>query len=112
MAAGHANCSATLTPVQGCLQSTAAGDSRDCCVPCLAGACTLVPLCRYDQICNYPRGTCRGLQARLDKRRSELERAERRLSTLTAVRPAYMDEYERLQGELQDLFTLYLQRFR
>ncbi len=58
------------------------------------------------------RGACRGLQAKLDKRRSELERAERRLSTLTAVRPAYMDEYERLQGELQDLFTLYLQRFR
>ena len=28
------------------------------------------------------------------------------------MRPAYMDEYERLQGELQDLFTLYLQRFR
>lgn len=41
------------------------------------------------------------LASKLDKRRSELERCEKRLATLTGVRPAYMDEYERLTGELQ-----------
>jgi flagellar biosynthesis chaperone FliJ len=41
------------------------------------------------------------LSARLDKRRSELERAEKRLATLAGVRPAYMDEYEALTGQLQ-----------
>ncbi len=37
----------------------------------------------------------------MEKRRAELERAEKRLGTLAAVRPAYMDEYEALQGTLQ-----------
>jgi hypothetical protein len=41
------------------------------------------------------------LAAKLEKRRAELERSEKRLATLASVRPAYMDEYERLQGELQ-----------
>ena len=41
------------------------------------------------------------LAARLEKRRAELERAEKRLATLAGVRPAYMDEYEALQGQLQ-----------
>lgn len=42
-----------------------------------------------------------GLESKLEKRRQELERAEKRLATLAAVRPAYMDEYEQLQGQLQ-----------
>jgi hypothetical protein len=46
-------------------------------------------------------GTEASLTGRLDKRRGELERAEKRLATLAAVRPAYMDEYEALQGQLQ-----------
>jgi hypothetical protein len=41
------------------------------------------------------------LSARLDKRRAELERAEKRLATLAGVRPAYMDEYEALTGQMQ-----------
>ncbi|WIA16840.1 hypothetical protein OEZ85_013776 [Tetradesmus obliquus] len=52
------------------------------------------------------------LSARLDKRRSELERAEKRLATLAGVRPAYMDEYEALTGQLQVLWLHYLERFR
>lgn len=38
-----------------------------------------------------------GLDSRIEKRRAELERAEKRLATLQSVRPAYMDEYEKLQ---------------
>lgn len=41
------------------------------------------------------------LDGKLERRRVELERAEKRLATLAAVRPAYMDEYEALEGQLQ-----------
>ena len=34
----------------------------------------------------------------------ELDRAEKRWKSLTNVRPAYMDEYERLEGELERLY--------
>jgi len=54
----------------------------------------------------------RSLDGKLEKRRAELERAEKRLSSLAVVRPAYMDEYEVLQAELQQLFATYLERFR
>ncbi len=42
----------------------------------------------------------------------ELDRNEKRLSTLQSVRPQYMDELERLQGELNGLYTSYLDKFR
>lgn len=54
----------------------------------------------------------RSLDGKLEKRRAELERADKRLSSLAVVRPAYMDEYELLQAELQQLFGEYVQRFR
>ncbi|KAF8065720.1 cluap1 [Scenedesmus sp. PABB004] len=41
------------------------------------------------------------LAARVDKRRGELERAEKRLATLAGVRPAYMDEHDALTAQLQ-----------
>lgn len=44
------------------------------------------------------------LDSKIEKKKQELERNEKRLSTLQSVRPAYMDEYERLQGELNDLY--------
>ncbi|GMH32288.1 hypothetical protein BSKO_00122 [Bryopsis sp. KO-2023] len=56
--------------------------------------------------------TTKGLEAKIDKRKSELERSEKRLSTLQGVRPAYMDEYEKLQVELQTLYSQYLERCR
>lgn len=56
--------------------------------------------------------TRRSLDGKLEKRRAELERADKRLSSLAVVRPAYTDEYELLQAELQQLFGEYVQRFR
>lgn len=56
--------------------------------------------------------TSAALDGKIDKRRAELERSEKRLATLRTVRPPYMDEYERLQGELQMLYNVYLDRFR
>ena len=42
----------------------------------------------------------------------DLERAEKRFQTLTNVKPAYMDEYERLENELEKLYTIYIDKFR
>ena len=55
---------------------------------------------------------CRSLDGKIEKRRAELKRAETRLSSLAAVRPAYMDELEGLQANLQQLFAVYLQKHR
>lgn len=54
----------------------------------------------------------RSLDGKTEKRRAELKRAETRLSSLAAVRPAYMDELEGLQADLQQLFAVYLQKHR
>lgn len=42
----------------------------------------------------------------------ELSRQEKRLADMQRVRPAYMDEYERRQGDLQGLYEVYVQRIR
>lgn len=52
------------------------------------------------------------LEAKIEKKRNELERNQKRLSTLQSVRPAYMDEYEKLEEDLQKLYDAYLIRFR
>lgn len=54
----------------------------------------------------------KSIQLALQKRKMELERSEERLATFMNVRPAYMDEYEVLQKELQAFFSIYVERFR
>ncbi|CAG0920706.1 unnamed protein product [Notodromas monacha] len=39
--------------------------------------------------------------SKIDKKRIELDRVEKRLQTLRKVRPAFMDEYEKLEGEFK-----------
>lgn len=51
-------------------------------------------------------------QGKLQKRLAEVRRAEERLETLQDVRPVYMDEYEKMEGELQALFGSFLERQR
>ncbi|VDP42988.1 unnamed protein product [Schistosoma mattheei] len=52
------------------------------------------------------------LDMKIEKKRSELERNRKRLSTLQSVRPVYMEEYEQLEEELSSLYTTYLTKFR
>lgn len=52
------------------------------------------------------------LDQKIEKKRNELERNRKRLSTLQSVRPAYMEEYEQLEEELGSWYTFYLTRFR
>ena len=46
------------------------------------------------------------LQAKIEKRKSELERNQKRLKSLESVRPAFMDEYESLEKDLQELYSV------
>ena len=52
------------------------------------------------------------LLAKIEKKKLELDRAEKRLKSLQGVRPAYMDEYERIESELAKLYETYMQKFR
>ncbi|KAK0047074.1 clusterin-associated protein 1-like isoform X1 [Biomphalaria pfeifferi] len=52
------------------------------------------------------------LEIKIEKKKSELERNNKRLQTLQSVRPAYMDEYERLEEDLEKLYDAYMIKFR
>ncbi|KAI4501524.1 hypothetical protein M0802_003401 [Mischocyttarus mexicanus] len=56
--------------------------------------------------------TEQSLDTRIERRRSELERNQKRLQALRKVRPAFMEEYEKLEAELRILYDDYLQKFR
>ena len=52
------------------------------------------------------------LQTKIDKKKTELDRHQKRLQSLQTVRPAFMDEYERLEAELNGQYGQYLQSWR
>uniref|UniRef100_A0A8C4QRK2 Clusterin associated protein 1 n=1 Tax=Eptatretus burgeri TaxID=7764 RepID=A0A8C4QRK2_EPTBU len=52
------------------------------------------------------------LDAKIEKKKQELERSQKRLQTLRSVRPAFMDEYERAEGELENQYAEFVQTFR
>lgn len=52
------------------------------------------------------------LFSKIEKKKQELERAEKRLKSLQSVRPAYMDEYEKIEGELVKVYEQYMEKFR
>jgi clusterin-associated protein 1 len=52
------------------------------------------------------------LEEKIKKKKSELERNQKRLETLQSVRPAYMDEYEKLEEDLQHIYDDYMLKFR
>ncbi|KAL3178843.1 hypothetical protein MRX96_009511 [Rhipicephalus microplus] len=52
------------------------------------------------------------LEAKIEKKKAELERNQKRLATLRAVRPAFMDEYERIEEELSQVYATYVVKIR
>lgn len=52
------------------------------------------------------------LEAKIEKKKAELERNQKRLTTLRAVRPAFMDEYERIEEELSQVYGVYVVKIR
>ncbi|XP_066933822.1 clusterin-associated protein 1-like [Clytia hemisphaerica] len=52
------------------------------------------------------------LGAKIEKRTAELERNQKRLKNLESVRPAFMDEYEGLEKDLETLYKTYIEKYR
>lgn len=52
------------------------------------------------------------IEAKIERKRAELERAEKRMKSLNKVKPAFMEEYEGLEAELRQVHAVYLERFR
>ncbi|XP_056594868.1 clusterin-associated protein 1 homolog isoform X1 [Triplophysa dalaica] len=52
------------------------------------------------------------LEAKIEKKKQDLERNQKRLQTLQSVRPAFMDEYERIEEELEKHYQTYVEKFR
>lgn len=54
----------------------------------------------------------KNLDDKIEKKMADLERNKKRLRTLKDVRPAYMDDYEQYEKELEILYQEYLVKFR
>lgn len=52
------------------------------------------------------------LELKIEKKRQDLDRNKKRLQSLANVRPAFMDEYERLENDLQKQYEIYVEKFR
>ncbi|TDH08736.1 hypothetical protein EPR50_G00100340 [Perca flavescens] len=52
------------------------------------------------------------LDAKIEKKKQELERNRKRLQTLQSVRPAFMDEYEKIEEDLQKQYETFVEKFR
>lgn len=52
------------------------------------------------------------LDDKIKRRTKELEQAEKRLKGMTSVKPAYQEEYDRLEYELEKLYQVYVEKFR
>ena len=48
---------------------------------------------------------------KLNRRKQELERAEKRLKGIENVKPEYQEEYERLESELERFYNIYVEKF-
>merc|ERR1712083_1261618 len=54
----------------------------------------------------------KSLEQKIRKKKQELDRCRKRLGSLVNVRPAFMDEYEKLEQELERYYEQYVGRFR
>eukprot|EP00658_Telonema_sp_P-2_P079007 TRINITY_DN7546_c0_g1_i10.p1 TRINITY_DN7546_c0_g1~~TRINITY_DN7546_c0_g1_i10.p1 ORF type:complete len:428 (-),score=142.47 TRINITY_DN7546_c0_g1_i10:554-1837(-) len=52
------------------------------------------------------------LREKIEKKTVDLDRCHKRLKDLENVRPAFMDEFEKLEEELQKHYAIYVQKFR
>ena len=50
------------------------------------------------------------LELKVEKKKQDLERNQKRLKSLANVRPAFMDEYERLEVELAKQYHIYMEK--
>ena len=67
---------------------------------------------RLDKQCKILISNQQGMEEKIRKKTLDLERTSKRLESLKHVRPAYMDEYEQLEEELQVEYERYVVRLR
>lgn len=51
------------------------------------------------------------LQNKIQRRRQELERADKRLKGIENVKPEYQEEYERLEADLERFYGVYVEKY-
>lgn len=54
----------------------------------------------------------RTLEEKIKRKNLEIERANKRLKSMSSVKPAFVEELERNEKELERLYTVYLEKFR
>ncbi|CAD8137713.1 unnamed protein product [Paramecium pentaurelia] len=52
------------------------------------------------------------IEEKIKRKTKELEQAEKRLKGMTSVKPAYQEEYDRQEYELEKLYQIYVEKFR
>jgi clusterin-associated protein 1 len=52
------------------------------------------------------------LDSKIQRKESELERTNHRLATLQRIRPAYLEEFEKIEVQMKDLYSQYTMRIR
>jgi len=67
---------------------------------------------RVTQMLENLAGDEANLELKIEKKKQELERNQKRLRSLANVRPAFMDEYEKLEVELQKQYDVYMEKHR
>lgn len=67
---------------------------------------------RMEEMCRKLQEDEESLQEKISKKESDLDRCKKRLKDLENVRPAFMDEFEKLEQELEKYYTVYIEKFR
>lgn len=52
------------------------------------------------------------LESKIQRKQSELERSSHRLATLQKIRPAYLEEFEKIELQMKDLYSQYTMKIR
>jgi clusterin-associated protein 1 len=52
------------------------------------------------------------LESKVQRKESELERTSHRLATLARIKPAYLEEFEKIEIQMKDLYSDYTMRIR
>ncbi|XP_070500108.1 clusterin-associated protein 1 [Chironomus tepperi] len=52
------------------------------------------------------------LESKIQRKQSELERTSHRLATLQKIRPAYLEEFEKIEIQMKEMYSQYTMRIR
>lgn len=67
---------------------------------------------RMEDLCKKLQEDEESLQEKISKKQADLDRCKKRLKDLENVRPAFMDEFEKLEKELSKIYGTYVEKFR